>query len=255
MKRFANPRSVIALRITTCLLAAGLSAASSRFARAGVLEGIGGWEGDTRAQGYGFATLGALIPASQRTIIPVRVTASYLYYHYDSTAITLKVRSPGVSLVTGVRVSGTRGSITALAGGEVRWERRAPDVGGAPSYDQTIGGFVGQWENDLVLARRWHGQLLASYGGAAQYVYCRGALRYQVSNLSWNRPVSLFCGLEAVRQGNRDSNGLQAGAFLESSLVPQHVSLGLHGGYKENWSAGLPHATGGYLGLGVYRSY
>jgi hypothetical protein len=223
-------------------------------ARAGLFEGLAGWEGDDHRQGYGFLGAGALVPAGH-LILPARITASYLYYQYDSTSTTISVRSPGVSLMAGARVTGERGSATAMAGAEVRREHRVADLPGSPSRDLTTTGVVVQADGDLVLARRWHALALANFAGAASYFFGRGAVRYQATNPEWRGPTTLFVGAEGVGQGNDESAATQGGGFVECNFVPQRLSVGLRGGYKESWSPGQAHRTGGYLGVTVYRRF
>jgi cellulose biosynthesis protein BcsS len=235
------------------LLALGVSLSTS--ARAGTVEGLGGWEGDSRSQGYGFAGLGILIPQGKNTVLPLRFTASYLYYQYDSTGASIRVRSPGLEGRGGIRWTGSKGSASALAGVEVRHERRQTLIAGEPERKETIWGMVAQLDGDYALARRWRGFAFVNYGGASQYVYGRGAIRYQASNLDWRGPVSVFLGAEAVRQGNDESDAFQAGGFFEFNFVRERVSLGLRAGRKESWSPGMSHVNGGYFGLSLYRRF
>ena len=227
----------------------------SQRARASILEGLAGWEGDTHQQGYGFVGIGALVPAGSHLIVPIRLSGSYLYYNYDSTGTTLFVKSPGASLMAGVRVTGKRGSASALAGGEFRWEHRESGAIGGPARDATASGIVVQADGDLAVASRWRAFVFGNYAGAAKYLFGRGAVRYQATNLDWKRPNSFFIGAEAVRQGNNESDAAQGGGFLELNFVPQHISVGLHGGYKEIWSPGQAHRAGGYFGTSLYRRF
>ncbi|MEO7866639.1 MAG: cellulose biosynthesis protein BcsS [Candidatus Eisenbacteria bacterium] len=217
------------------------------------MEGLVGWEGDTHQQGYGFLGLGALVPAGEQLTFPVRLTGSYLYYNYDSTGTSISVKSPGISLLAGARVLGSRGSASALVGGEARREHRESAT--APTRVATPVSFVVQADGDMVLARHWRAFLLGNYAGAAKYLFGRGAVQYQVSNLDWKQPTSLFVGAELVRQGNNDSDAAQGGVFLEWNFLPQRVSVGLHGGYKESWSPGQTHRSGGYIAMSAYRHF
>jgi len=224
-------------------------------ARAGNLEGLGGWEGDSRDQGYGFVGVGWLVPKGKTVLFPVRLAASYLYYQYDSTSASIRVRSPGVEARGGVRFFGSKGSVSALAGVEVRREHRETLLAGEPERSETITGLVAGLDGDLAFSHRWHGFLFGNYSGAAQYLYGRGALRYQINNQEWRGLQTFFVGVEGVRQGNDESDAFQGGGFLECNFVPQHASLSLHAGHKESWSPGMPHETGGYLGLSLYRRF
>ncbi len=244
------------LRLATAALAMALTLpAAARAAGPGPFEGIAGWEGSSRDQGYAFATLGALVPGGPTFVFPVRLTGSWLAYTYDSSSTGVRVRAPGASLMAGVRVSGPRGSLTVTAGGEVRREHRELAAPGLMSRDRTVGGAVVQLEGDTPLSPRWRVLGLANYAGAARYTYARGALRWQANNLDWQGPRVFFVGVEGVGQGNGDSQGWQAGGFAECDLVRQRVSLGLHAGYRESGSGGVVRQTGAYAGAGLYRRF
>jgi hypothetical protein len=80
-------------------------------------------------------------------------------------------------------------------------------------------------------------------------------MRRQMTNLNWKGPTSFFMGLEAIGQGNDESEAVQGGWFAEWNLVPRRVSLALHAGYKERWSPGESHRRGSYLGLAFYHRF
>jgi hypothetical protein len=222
-------------------------------AHAAGIEQFGGWEGDSRGQGFGFAGAGFSLPVARHVGIPVSISGSYLYYGYDSGGSTVAVQSPGVSLLTGLRAAGPRGSASAMVGAENRWERRVssgtPDVVGQHA---TLGA-VFQTYDDLVLSRRWYASVFGIYVGAADYLIGRATLRRQMTNLDWSHPRTLFFGIEGVRQGNQFSSVTQAGGFMEWSFPPKRISLGLHAGFKESGTPGYPGQRGGYAGISIYR--
>lgn len=221
--------------------------------RAGTSEILAGWEGDSFAQGYAFLGAGRLLPVSNLTSIPVRLTASYLYYDFREAGTITRVTSPGLTLLAGPRYSSARGSFTLLAGAEVRREHREPDA--AAVTWQTVPGVVGQVEADYGLVPRWRGTLLANYAGAARYVFTRAAIRWQATNPSWSGPTVLVLGLEGTGQGNDESRAAEAGAVLDLSFVPQKFSLAARGGYKDAWSPGAEHRRGICFGLGLYHRF
>jgi hypothetical protein len=236
------------------VLAASCPAARAQ-ARAMSVEAIAGWEGDTQDQAYGFAGIGWLVPAGPKWVVPVRVFGSLLDYDFESSGTTTKVHAPGLTLMSGIRFPGGNGSLTLLGGGEGRREHRTDDTGTGAAEDKTTLGIVAQADGDRAFGRRWRGYLFANYGGASRYLYGRTAMRCQVTNLEWKRPVGFFLGLEAIGQGNDESTAEQGGAFAEWNFVPQRISLALRGGYKENWSPGETHHRGGYLGLSFYHRF
>jgi Cellulose biosynthesis protein BcsS len=250
-------RAAAPLRLAACILIALVAGWPPTDARgeSAALEGLAGWEGDSHGQGYGFAGLGWLIPAGPKLVVPLRALGSYLYYDFESSGVTTKVRSPGVTLMSGIRFPGARGSLTLLGGGEARREQRTDDTGTGTSETKTTSGIVLQADGDRAIGDRWRGFLFANYGGATRYLYGRTAIRRQMTNLEWKRPTSFFLGLEAIGQGNDESDAIQGGAFAEWTLVPHHASLAVRGGYKDNWSPGESHRRGGYLGFSLYHRF
>jgi hypothetical protein len=236
------------------LLLAAVPAPGVR-AESPAVEALGGWEGDNRAQGYGFAGAGALIPAGKNLVVPLRALGSYLYYDFNSSGTTTKVISPGVTLMAGIRLVGAKGNFTLLGGGEVRQERRTLEAAGGTTEEHRTSGVVLQGDGDMAFGRRWRGYLFGNYGGASSYLFGRTAMRCQVTNIDWKGPRSFFLGLEGVRQGNDESDALQGGGFAEWNFVPQRISLVLRGGYKESWSPGEEHLRGSYVGIGLYHRF
>jgi hypothetical protein len=239
--------------VSALLLSAALAPAAT--ARAGALEGIAGWEGDSFRQGYGFATLGFSHGVGGHLEIPLRLSASYLYYDYRDGLSRVSVRAPGASLAAGLRSAGRRGSIAMLAGGEVRWERRRTGATRAFAPAVARGGIVLQGEGELRAGRRFRPVVLVSYSGSSRYVYGRSALRWQCGNLDWSGPATWLIGVEGVGQGNRDTDAFQAGATIECSLARAGLSLSLHGGVKSSASTETDRRVGGYLGAGLYRRF
>jgi hypothetical protein len=218
-------------------------------------EGIGGWEGDSQSEGYGFAALGALIPRSQVLVIPVRLSVSYLYYQFDSSGTSFSVRSPGVSLMSGIRLSKPHATTDLMAGIEVRRDHRVEDLAGSPATDETRPGVELMADADIDWAERWNSYLLVDYAGAVQYWYGLGNAKYQLTNTDWHGRTSWFAGVDLVREGNDESDAYQAGGFLEEAFVKSNLSLGLHAGYQNTGSPGESRRTGGYLGVSFYQRF
>lgn len=242
--------SPVVRMLVACLLVAAGLAASAVEARASA-EAIAGWENDEFGQGYAFLTGAWLVRTSTAAALPVRLTASYLYYEYMDGAGEVKVQAPGASLLSGAQWAGRSGYVSMMAGAEVRRERREPEAGEVRVV--TLGGFVGQIGAGFS-SGRFQPQALAVYTGASDYVYARGALRWQCSNVTWAGPRTWFAGLEGVTQGNADVDAIQAGAVLECVFTHAHLSLSVRGGKK--WaSTGGDRRPGGYFGFGLYRAF
>ena len=248
-------RAILA-RLLACTMIAllALSTVGGR-AAAAQWEGVGGWEGDSHHQGYGFLALSALLPSARGLIVPVRVSVSYLYYQYDSSGTQVSVNSPGVSLLSGARLHRRGATGDVLAGVEVRRDQRTSNAAGAPTSEMTRPGVEVMADADLDLANRWNSYLLLDYAGADRYWYGSGDLKYQLTNLEWSQPTVWFVGASAVREGNDESDAVEIGGFMEQAIVRSTLSVGLSAGYQNSGSPGEARRTGGYLGVSLYRRF
>ena len=231
---------------------AGLTASPSG---ASSVEGIAGWEGDGFEQGYGFAMAGVSLLKGRAISIPVRVSGNYLYYNYDEAGEVIRVSGPGSAGLIGVRSIRPWGTVAALTGGEIRWERRDRETMGGPGASVARGGIVAQLEGEIARSRRLRPFILANYSGSARYVYGRAGLRWQISNIEWHGPLTWSLGIEGVGQGNADTDAVQGGATVECAFVRSRISLSVRGGYKNSASSDAGRRDGGYLGAGFYRRF
>jgi hypothetical protein len=199
--------------------------------------------------------VGSSVWRSERISLPIRITGNYLYYNYAEGGETIDVRGPGCAAMTGIRTTQAWGSAAALAGGEIRWERRDRSSASGASSVVARGSVVAQIEGDFAWGRRLHPFLLVNYSGSARYTYGRVGLRWQVSNLEWRDPLTWSLGLEGVGQGNSDTDALQVGGAVECVLVRSRISLSVRGGYKDSASSDGGRRGGGYVGMGVYRRF
>lgn len=221
------------------------------------VDGVAGWEGDSFDQGYGFAMAGLSFGHDRAISVPVHVSASYLYYNYDESREVIRVSGPGGAALFGVRSTRPWGTLTALAGGEIRWERRKHESEGGAGASASVarGGIVAQIEGELAWSRRLRPFVFANYSGSARYFYGRTGLRWQISNTDWSGPVTWSLGLEGVGQGNADTDAMQGGATVECSLARSRIALSLRGGYKSSASSDGGRRHGGYIGVGLYRRF
>ena len=251
MTRGANPARLIpgaifwmiALLPTECL------------AQAADWESVGGWEAASHQQGYGYVALGPILRPAQVLAVPIRVSANYLYYAYDSSGTRVMVRSPGISLLSGLRVHGRKATGDLLAGVEVRRDHRSLDSPGSPASEETIPGVETMADADIDLAERWNSYLLLDYTGADRYWYGSGDLKYQLTNLEWSGPTVYFVGANVVREGNDESDEFDLGGFVERGIVRTNLSIGLNAGYQSAGSPGEARQAGGFVGVNLYRRF
>jgi hypothetical protein len=243
---------------TVALATAAIVAVASLTAprcHASPVEGIAGWEGDGFDQGYGFAQVGVSFLDGRTTSIPLRVNGNYLYYNYDETGDVVRVSGPASAGLIGIRSTRSWGTVAALTGGEIRWEKRESEVPGGTSASVARGGIIAQVEAEFAWSRRVRPFLLANYSGSARFVYGRAGLRWQISNIDWRAPLTWLLGIEGVGQGNADTDAVQVGAMVECALVQSRVSLAVRGGYKDSASSDGERRHGGYVGFGLYRRF
>ena len=224
-------------------------------ARSATWESVGGWEGDSHQQGFGFVALGPLLPQTKMLAVPIRVSASYLYYAYDSSGTRVSVQSPGISLLSGLRLRGHKATGDRLAGVEVRRNHRSTNFPGSPASDETRPGAEAMADADIDVANRWNSYLLLDYAGADRYWYGSGDLKYQLTNLEWSGPTVYFVGANLVREGNDESDAIELGGFVEQALVRSNLSIGLNAGYQNSGSPGEPRRNGGFLGVSFYQRF
>jgi cellulose biosynthesis protein BcsS len=217
------------------------------------VEGIAGWEGDTFEQGYGFLTLGGLLPRGKTDHVLTRLTGSYLYYNYEDGG-QVWVRAPGVAALAGYRREGTSWSVSVLGGGDLRWERRRV---GHVEFGNAVakGGAMAQVEAYGRWGARLTTSFLINYSGSARYTYGRTLALWQCSNLTWSGPTVWSLGVEGIGQGNYETDALQVGGVIQCTLVRSAVSLSLRGGLKDASSSENTRRQGGYVGAGLYHRF
>lgn len=224
-------------------------------ARALELEGVAGWEGDTRDQGYAFATLGTAWGIKENKAFITRISGNYLYYNYHSDLSETDVTSPGVTLMGGLRLTPGNKTILLLGGGEVRWnkEEEKTTTGIQTVERETDFSGVLQTMLDTPLAIKTRLNLLVNYDGVNQYTYGRLGLKREVYVKRGDSGYNLSLGLEGVGQGNDDIVSTQAGTFMEFYSFPLRLSLLLRGGYKKSYFEDAPNRGSGYIGVSLYN--
>jgi len=215
-------------------------------------ELLGGWEGDTRQQGYGFIGIGTSAKLKNSTAFVSRLTTSYLYYNFDHDDSTTKVLSPGVSLMAGFSHTVRDFTVNILAGPELRWndeQTRRKNSFVTISRDQRVASGVIQGYLNAPLANRTWVTVLANYNGANRYAFSRLSLERRLG-------VNMTAvGLEATAQGNEDIKSMQLGAFVGIPRVVGQVSFRVSGGIKNFWNAENTHKSAGVAGLGFYTRF
>ena len=229
-----------------------LVAVTSVSSFAGEIESLGGWEGDSHGVGYGYFGLGTDIVGGDKLSLVSRLTGSYLYYDYDKPDSSIEFKSPGVSLLTGLKIKIKKSTLILLSGAEYRWNREDIRIisSGLTEIQRTNKlGAVFQGFLFAPLAARTQLMLLLNYDGSNQYIFSRLTLKQEFSG----RAPAL--GLEGTAQGNDDITSIQVGAFIESPRILGGLSVKLSGGYKKSWLPEDFQEDGAYAGLSFYGRF
>lgn len=224
---------------------------------AGNMESSGGWEGDGNGQGYGYIGIGRNIPVNGGIAVVTRLTASYLYYRFNHADSTTKVKSPGISLLFGVKFAIKKAIVIILSGPELRRNREKINVanrGTVISRDEQELSAVLQGFVYTPLASRTSLMLLANYDGANQYVFSRLSIKQELRGTVFGLPAP-SAGIDGTAQGNDVIKSVQAGIFIEISKVFGNLSLRFSGGVKKSWFPDDSNAGGVYIGSGFYSQF
>jgi len=220
------------------------------------LEGVGGWEEDSHASGFAFYGLSGTYTLRDPIALLGKVEGSYLYYQYGSSDDLTRVTSPGVRLMSGIKVQ-LKGSMGFLLGGvEQRWNRTVErsSTGVLSAHTDPQRAAVVQGMIDARLSKAWSMNLFADYGAANHYRFTRLALKRQV-HFGPVPPGILFLGIEGIAQGNKDIFTVQEGGLIELHLGRGPASVMVKAGNKESWSSDHSHQGGAYVGIGLYTQF
>jgi hypothetical protein len=114
----------------------------------------------------------------------------------------------------------------------------------------TFAGLV-QGEVDSWLTRRTNLNIFASFSGTDGFIYERGRLKQQVTNLDYKKPNTINVGVEQIFGRNPDFSQVGGGVILEIYNIPKRISFAVRSGYKHDSSFG----SGAYGGLELYVGF
>lgn len=72
------------------------------------LEGFGGWEGDSHASGFAFYALSGTYSLRDPIALVGKIEGNYLYYQYGSSDDLTRFTSPGMRLMSGIKIQSGR---------------------------------------------------------------------------------------------------------------------------------------------------
>jgi hypothetical protein len=217
-------------------------------------ELISGYEGDADGSGYAFFGPSFVRPIRPGLSWTARAFGNYLAYQFSGLENDTRVRSPGIGTGAGLQF-GDKNFVRVIAGPEVKWRRtEVTGLNGASASrsEARLGANAGgELYTNPTTHNNVHG--IVNYNTTDRYSWARLGFKEQITNRAWERPNTLFLGVEGIVQGNRDIRARQLGGFVEVSGVPAKVSLVFKAGYKRSTFEVGPAKTGPYFSVGFYR--
>jgi hypothetical protein len=208
--------------------------------------------GEIDGHGQSFSYLGVDVTEHIDKTIAVagRIMPNYLTYKYYSGATLTEASSPGVFAVGGIKLFWDRSMLGIYGGLEFRNTSLDPDDTNNSARGDKTGGVV-QGEFDSWLTNRTNLNIFASYGGVSDFLYEKGRLKEQITNLDYKESYSWFVGVEQFVGRNSDFDEQGVGLALELFFIPEKFSIAIRGGYKHDSTFG----NGGYCGLDLYKGF
>jgi hypothetical protein len=202
--------------------------------------------------GQGFAHLGLDVAQKVHPNFSLvgRVMPNYLTYKFRSEGEEVRAISPGLYTLVGVKGRWGQTSAGLLGGVELRDTDLDPDVRSAEVRGGTAAGLV-QGEFDTWLPSRTNLNFFGSFSGTDSFVYAKGTVKQQLTNLDYSRPNTVNAGVEVAWGSNPDYDMLQVGLVLELFNIPNTLSVAVRGGYKHDSTFG----DGVYGGLSLYKGF
>jgi hypothetical protein len=218
---------------------------------AGAQELILGFEGDSLGAN-GLVIPVFSIPRTGKNSLILQANGGYLYYTIRGETDTV-VHSPGGSLGVAWRARTSKATFTVGGGYEVRRKESIPAAGLSTTVTEdgfTLQGNAYYMPNPLTAL-----YLIATYGDANRYTWCRGGYKRQLNNKKFDKPTSWSIGAEFTGQGNYEVKTFQAGLVGGPSFPKKKMSLEARAGVSQRQSPGGPKEYLFYGGVGFYKDF
>jgi hypothetical protein len=209
-----------------------------------------GGEIDTRGQGFSYLGIDLTQKIYENIAISGRLIPNFLSYKFRSGGELVKATSPGLYTVAGVKLSWKETTFGLFGGTEYRHTNLHPDVKNADVRGNTFAGLI-QGEFDSWLPSRTNFNLFASFSGTDSFLYERGRIKQQITNLNFKKPNTINIGVEQFFGRNPDFRQVGVGPILEIYNIPNRISFALRSGYKHDSTFG----NGFYGGLEFYMGF
>jgi hypothetical protein len=211
---------------------------------------FGGAEFDNHGQGFAFLGGDVAQKIHPNFSLAGRLMPNFLTYKFRSEGDEVTATSPGLYALLGVKGRWGQTSAGLLAGGEVRDTELDPDVRSAEVRGTTAAPLV-QVEFDTWLPSRTNFNYFGSFTGTDSFIYQKGGVKQQLTNLDYAGPNTVNGGVEVVWGSNPDFEMYQLGLVVEMFSIPHTLSLQARGGYKHDTTFG----NGFYGGLTFFKGF
>jgi hypothetical protein len=236
--------SVISL---ACII---LSIVYCPFSLAADVSTFAGGEIDGHGQSFSYLGVDVTEHINKTVAVAGRIIPNYLTYKYYSGDTLIEASSPGVFVVGGIKLFWDRSMFGIYGGLEFRNTTLDPDDTNNSARGEKTGGLI-QGEFDSWLTSTTNLNIFASYGGVSDFLYEKGRIKEQVTNLDFKKSYSWFVGLEQFVGRNVDFHGEGVGLALELFYIPEKFSIAIRSGYKHDSTFG----NGAYWGLDLYKGF
>ena len=217
-------------------------------------ELISGYEGDSEGSGYAFFGPSFVRPIRPGLSWTARAFGNYLAYEFSGLDGDTRVRSPGISTGIGLQF-GDKNFFRVLAGPEVKWRRTEVTGRNGVSAAESDAQFGVNTGGEIYTNPTSHSNVhgIVNYNTTDKYSWARLGFKEQLTNRAWERPNTMFLGVEGILQGNSDIRARQLGGFFEYGHGPSKLSLVFKAGVKRATFDVGPAKTGPYFSVGFYR--
>jgi hypothetical protein len=206
-----------------------------------------GGEVDNHGQGFTYLGLELSKKLNDNFSLAGRLVPNYLTYRYRSGPDLVRAQSPGFYGLAGTKLAWGATSVDLFGGVEYRHTSLKPDVSSSNKGDQVSGIVQGAF--DTWIPSRTNFNLLVSYSGISTFIYERGRIKQQVTNLDYKDENTINLGVEQIMGRNADFTEFGGGLIFEVFNIPHSVAFSVRGGYKHDTTFG----HGGYWGLEFYK--
>lgn len=201
------------------------------------VSSFGGGEIDTHGQGFMFLGLDMGKRLKEDLSLRARLVPNYLTYKFKSNNRTIKADSPGIYCLAGLKGETKNTSIGIFGGIEYRNTDLNPDVLNARVRGKTLAPLI-QGELYHQIFRFNEISFYGSYSGGDNFLYEKGKIKRQITNLDYRGPNNIHLGIEQFYGRNPDFRMFGLGPVFEIYNIPKKLSFTIHIGYKHDRTFG-----------------